>query len=155
MLTPVKYDAAGDSKNSTTLATSSSEPNRRIGIVEIIWVATSAGSAEKYWLPAEACSSTWRSHIAPGPMNAGEIAFTRMLNGARSFALLLVSPMTAAFDAEYPAMFGAPPTPAIDALFTITPDDSVLIIRDAVSARTLNAPTTLTEKTCSTSLVII
>ena len=54
-------------------------------------------------------------------MNAGETAFTRMPRGARSFAAAFVSPITAAFEAEYAGMFGAPETPAIEAMFTIEP----------------------------------
>ena len=54
-------------------------------------------------------------------MNAGEIALTRMPNGARSLAALLTRPITAAFVAEYTGMFGAPVTPAIEAVHTIAP----------------------------------
>src|SRR6266853_144521 len=53
--------------------------------------------------------------MRPGPMKAGETAFTRIPFGARSFAADFVSPITAAFDAEYAGMFGAPETPAVDA----------------------------------------
>jgi hypothetical protein len=43
--TPVTYDASSESKKATTLATSCTEPYRRIGTMPIICAATSSGSA--------------------------------------------------------------------------------------------------------------
>ena len=54
-------------------------------------------------------------------MNPGDTAFTRMPAGARSFAALLARAITAPFVAEYADMFGAPVTPAIDAVSTTLP----------------------------------
>ncbi len=100
MLTPVTYDAAGDSRYATTAATSAGEPYRRSGTDAIICAATASGSGGKYWLPAAACAATWRSHIRPGPMKAGDTELTRMPKGARSLAADFVRPTMAAFDAE-------------------------------------------------------
>jgi hypothetical protein len=61
---------------------------------------TVLGSPAKYWLPAPAWRATCVSHIRPGPMNPGETALTRMPCGARSLAAALLSPTTAAFEAE-------------------------------------------------------
>ena len=81
--------------------------------------------------------------MRPGPMKAGETAFTRMPFGARSFAADFVRPITAAFEAEYAGMFGAPETPAIEAMFTTAPP----VIARAATARTVITPSTLTSIT--------
>src|SRR3954471_5287303 len=80
-------------------------------------------------------------------MNAGETAFTRMPWGARSFAAAFVSPITAAFEAEYAGMLGAPDTPAIDATFTTDPPAPPATIARTTAARTVIAPSTLTSIT--------
>ena len=82
--------------------------------------------------------------MRPGPMKAGETAFTRIPRGARSFAAAFVSPTTAAFDAEYAGMFGAPETPAIDATFTTEPPSTMARL---TAARTVIAPSRFTSIT--------
>ena len=51
----------------------------------ILSLPTCSGSDEKYGEPLEACSSFCLVHRTPGPINAGETAFTLILWGARSY----------------------------------------------------------------------
>ena len=78
-------------------------------------------------------------------MNAGEIALTRTPNGARSLAALLTRPTTAAFVAEYTGMFGAPVTPAIEAVHTIAPPPPADTIASDTAASTATTPKTFTS----------
>ena len=48
-------------------------------------LATSSGFVGKYGEPLDACNSFCRVHMNPGPINAGETAFTLIPCGARSY----------------------------------------------------------------------
>jgi hypothetical protein len=78
-------------------------------------------------------------------MNPGETALTRISAGARSLAALLARAITAPFVAEYADMFGAPVTPAIDAVSTMLPPAPCATIAAAAAESTANTPVTLTS----------
>ena len=80
-------------------------------------------------------------------MKPGETALTRMPYGARSRLAALTSPITAAFEAAYAGMFGAPFTPAVEAVATIEPPPPPATIDRAAAATTLKAPRALTSST--------
>ena len=50
--------------------------------------------------PGGRLGGDWLSHIALGPMKAGETALTRIACGARSLAALSANPTSAALEAE-------------------------------------------------------
>jgi hypothetical protein len=78
-------------------------------------------------------------------MKPGETALTRIPAGARSLAALLASAITAPLVAEYADMFGAPVTPAIDAVSTALPPPPRATIAAAAADSTVNTPVTLTS----------
>ena len=61
----------------------------------------------------------------------GQTQFTRMLSGAWSTAMLLVSIMIAAFDTLYAACPGMTTSPASEPTFTILPPPDCLMARTA------------------------
>ena len=50
----------------------------------ILALATSSALDAKYGEPLDACNSFCRSHIKPGPINAGDTALTLIPWGAKS-----------------------------------------------------------------------
>jgi hypothetical protein len=79
-------------------------------------------------------------------MNAGLTELTRIDSSARSLAAVFVSAMTAAFDARYAAMLGAPPW-AIDAVLTTAPGRPSAISVRTKALSTTNTPVTLMSST--------
>ena len=62
----------------------------------ILSLATCSGSVEKYGDPLDACNSFCRVQSTPGPINAGDMALTRIPCGAKSLAVLTVMASIAA-----------------------------------------------------------
>ena len=106
-MAPVTYDESSLRRYATAWTTSELVPSRLSGTALILAAATASGSREKYGEPEAACSLFWLSHMKPGPRSAGLIALTRMPSGARSFAVAVVIPITADFDATYATIVGA------------------------------------------------